>query len=401
MQKMEQSSSSCEAVDVVTVVDFRGENAAIYEGQALLLLASFMQHAGRARMFPFHFSCIGEPPNSVKTLAEEAGAHIHLIEPSGWRSDHFVGNKVRGLEIPTLSDRILLIDPDLIVLGDFSEVCRYRDCLAAGLDNHPKVSMEQWRHIYESLEEPFPEDRGSCIISEGGLPTTPRAWQHYQVPRRELRETLPYFNSGVVVVPVDWEFSKEWNTAYDDIAGTFHFNNRSRRSVLHSDQAAFALAAQRSLRVGRRFETLPASLHSQWRHLFIGEPSIEEMSILHLTTFLKTIRGRVLTDAMLREAVVDYFGPKMTRRMTRFAIGHAIEGSPSLGCRRLQNGKKQCRQLSQHVLTLCDQIVSPILRGASLTQNYNAKSTVRICTRSPESCKPERKLNSLEAELIA
>jgi len=362
-----------DVIDVVTVVDFRGENAAIYEGQALLLLASFMQHAGRSRTFPFYLACIGEPPISVMTLAREAGVEIHSVEPSAWRSDHFVGNKVRGLEIPTVSDRILLLDPDVIVLRDFSQVCQYRDCLAAGPDNHPKVSLEQWRHIYKTLREPFPADRGGCIIAQGGLPTTPRAWQRYQVPRRELRETVPYFNSGIVVVPVDWEFSKTWNKAYADIAGTFHDNNCLRRSILHSDQAAFALAVQRGQRTGRRMETLPSTLHAHWRHIFIGEPPIEQMSILHITTFLHTIRGRVLTDSMLRDAVTDYFGPKMTRRMTRTAVGHAVEGRPLLGWRRLQNGMKQCRRLSEYVLALCDQIVSPILRSASSTGN-GAKS---------------------------
>jgi hypothetical protein len=353
-------------LDVATVVDFRGENAAIYEGQALLFLASWQHNAGSSRLFPLHLACIGEPPQSVRRLAGQVGAHLHDVLPAGWRADHFVGNKVRGLEIPTVTDHVLLVDTDTVFLGDLADVARWRDCLAAGPDDHPKASLRQWRHIYQSLGEPLPELRGSCVIADYGLPTIPRAWQRYQVPKGELGRTVPYFNSGVVLVPASWRLAPAWAQAYRDITATFGDDADLRRSILHSDQAAFALVVERLRRQGRRIRTLPVIWHARWRHIYGGVPRIWQMKVLHLPTFLGTIRGRCLTCEQLRAAVRDYLGPKMTRRMARISAGHVLEGAPRLASQRFCQGRLQCRWLCAHLLGLCDQIVSPLLPPAAV-----------------------------------
>ncbi len=69
------------AFDVVTVPDFAGANAHIFEARALFFLASWMERAGAAKEFPVHLACIGEPPESVRWLAERAGASITVHEP--------------------------------------------------------------------------------------------------------------------------------------------------------------------------------------------------------------------------------------------------------------------------------------------------------------------------------
>ena len=178
-------------VDVVTVVDFRSSHTSRYEALVLLFMASWIQNAGLCRANPLHIAYLGEAPDSVIRMAQHVHAQLHCVAPMHWRTDHFVGNKLRGLEVPTETDHILLLDTDLLFLSDFSEILNYRGSLAAGLDDHPKVSVDAWRQIYAGLNEPLPAARGSCMLAESRLPLTPRAWARYQVPKQELRATLP------------------------------------------------------------------------------------------------------------------------------------------------------------------------------------------------------------------
>ena len=49
-------------IDVVTVPDFSGQAARTFEARTLLFLASWMANAGKARSWPLHLACIGQPP---------------------------------------------------------------------------------------------------------------------------------------------------------------------------------------------------------------------------------------------------------------------------------------------------------------------------------------------------
>src|ERR1051325_3921722 len=90
--------------DVVIVPDFSGKRARAFEARTLLFLASWIEFAGRARGFPLHVACIGEPPASVRWLVDRCGALISVHEPVG---DGLRGsaNKLRGLEVDARTDR--------------------------------------------------------------------------------------------------------------------------------------------------------------------------------------------------------------------------------------------------------------------------------------------------------
>ena len=62
--------------DVVTVPDFQGANPALFEARTLLFLGSWLENAGSAREWPLHLACIGEPPESVRRLAERCNAIV-------------------------------------------------------------------------------------------------------------------------------------------------------------------------------------------------------------------------------------------------------------------------------------------------------------------------------------
>ena len=87
-----------EPFDVVTVADFSGKSAHVFEARSLLFLASWLGNAGQARDYPLHLVCIGEPPDNVCKLARKAGARLTVHEPLAIGQVK-TANKLRGLEV--------------------------------------------------------------------------------------------------------------------------------------------------------------------------------------------------------------------------------------------------------------------------------------------------------------
>ena len=67
--------------DVVTVPDFSGKNARLFELRALFFLAFWLEYAGSCRDYPLHLACIGPPPESVRRLAARCNAAITIHNP--------------------------------------------------------------------------------------------------------------------------------------------------------------------------------------------------------------------------------------------------------------------------------------------------------------------------------
>ena|SRR5258708_15894068 len=84
--------------EIESVPDFSGPHPAVFEARSLLFLAAFCEYGGAARHFPLHLACIGEPPKTVRWLAERSGATLHAYPPKtdGPRG---MANKMRGLEL--------------------------------------------------------------------------------------------------------------------------------------------------------------------------------------------------------------------------------------------------------------------------------------------------------------
>ena len=103
-------------LDVVIVPDFSGRAAMLFEARALFFLASWLHVYGgrsmRRRAPRLHVCCIGDPPQSVATLAARAGASVECHRPI--REAGLI-NKLRGLDVQHRGGRLLLLDVDTLV----------------------------------------------------------------------------------------------------------------------------------------------------------------------------------------------------------------------------------------------------------------------------------------------
>ncbi len=221
-----------ERFDVVIVPDFLGRSAPVFEARTLFFLASWLENAGRAREFPLHLACIGEPPPAVRYLTSRCDAAISVHQPVEAGSSL---NKLRGLEIQGREERVLLLDVDIIVCGDFSRLGEIGHCIAASPAGKPRVPERYWERIYRALGLERPSERIACILGELNCP--PLKVVDYPGQNSALHAMTPYYNSGVIFVPWEADLRRLWEEHLRTISALFSQEDPGWRAVTLSDQA--------------------------------------------------------------------------------------------------------------------------------------------------------------------
>jgi hypothetical protein len=265
-------------LDVVTVPDFDGARRHQFEARTLLFLACWREYAGAARSFPLHLACIGEPPPSVRWLAARCGAAIHVYPPI--LVGEFRGlNKLRGLAVEETADRRLLLDTDVLVLSDFSDVARLGPGVATAAAFRARVPEEYWPPIYRAVGVPPPTRRIVSIV--GRLNEGRSVRPEHEAQNTESPAMLPYYNSGVLVVPGGLELAARWEAYTRTIAGLFGPGVAARRAVAASDQAGLAAALVALEAEGVPITEVPDRLHATWLHLYRRAVSVPDAAFLH------------------------------------------------------------------------------------------------------------------------
>ena len=184
--------------------------------------------------FRLHLACIGEPPGSVRQLADQCGAIVSLHEPLQL-NDGLTTNKLRGLETVGDGARLLLLDSDLLVLNELSSLPKVipADTFAAAPSCAHRVSDEYWERIYGTLNLPRPVERILSIRAERGL--------------NEATPMYPYYNSGVLMFPTGYNLRKFWEQDIASIRSIFLAQAKTKitpalLAVTASDQAGLATA---------------------------------------------------------------------------------------------------------------------------------------------------------------
>jgi hypothetical protein len=304
------SATAPRPFDVVIVPDFLGSRAHVQEGQAILFLSNWLQEYGNEARLPLHLACVGDPPATVRRLADRAGARLSSHAPISIQAGHHVGNKLRGREVAPETGRLLLLDVDTLILNDNSPLGHWESCLASAPDDCPQVTGDQWRRIYQGLQLDLPSDRSPCLAVELGLPDFSGRWLGYKVPRRERHESIPYYNSGVVLVPADCDLRSLWEENTCRIADLFPRQDGKLKWIHSSDQAGL------------------------------------------LVSFLHDLPKGPVTDDRMWKAVSYYLGQKLARRFSRLLVGEALCGTVLASTQRFQQARRQRRQLEHHLHVL-------------------------------------------------
>lgn len=285
------------ALDVVLVPDFRPKRRLLFEVRTLFFLASWLERAGAwaQENFALHLACIGEPPASVRGLAARAGATLSLHPPLALNHG-LTANKLRGLEIDARAERLLLLDADVLVLGDLRELVDRVPVGALGASpaGSHRVPDAYWEAIYAALDLPEPVDRMLSSKAESGL--------------QAAGPMFPYYNSGVLLVPRGCDLRRRWEQDLMAINALFQSPGVDGRkngglpgdhpaaraalppaitSITASDQAGLATAMQRLRLAGWPWHRLPEGFHVRPLHFEAGTMRLDETRLFHAIHFLR------------------------------------------------------------------------------------------------------------------
>lgn len=165
---------SAERVLVATVT----ENRPPFVHEAELLFRTLRQFGGTLS----HARCVAHfvgsaDPAAVERL-DKLGVATEIVEPFDERCPH--ANKIRMLETAEDFDYLVALDPDIVVTRDFSAHVMGASVAAKPVDNE-RLTLKQWEGLFARFGLALPPARytTSCAMAE----------------------TVPYFNSGVLVVP--------------------------------------------------------------------------------------------------------------------------------------------------------------------------------------------------------
>jgi hypothetical protein len=326
--------------DVITVPDFSEGSGAVFEARTLVFLATWLEHAGTSGGFPLHLACIGEPPASVRRLADRCQARITVHRPLALRRDHHVGNKLRGLEIEPRTDRFLLLDVDVAILSDLAPLSKLGTCVAACPDDAPNLTLADWRVIYEAIGMPRPRPI-TPLVRELDLPRFPRKMMGYEASDGQLDEMVPYFNGGVVFAPWACGLRDLWKRNIVRIADLFDEARGFRKWIHNSDQAALAVSLAMLEADGWNVRRLPDAYNARWQHLYAGRPLLGEIAVLHCCwNFLDSIAGKSVSADTMSEALDRFFNVKVRHRFQKLVFGDLLRLRPLQARRRWQDGRR-------------------------------------------------------------
>ena len=333
--------------EIITVPDFTGRARDRFEARAILFLASWLENAGAARGLPLQIACIGEPPDRVRRMADRAGAIVSVHEPLKL-AEARTANKLRGLEVTPRTGRYLLVDTDVVFLGDVSGLQALPDCIAAAPGSVARVPIRLWRRLYAELGLDFPDERMPLLHAELDLPAGGEPFEHQT---RETDASPPYYNGGVLFASWRHKLGSRWAECMERGARIVDASEDGAHGVLGSDQAGLALAVWSLRSQGGEFRRLPEAVHGRWRHLYRGAPEPAEMRILHTTGMMKDVTspGDFVPG---RPDPLEAWCERTRSRLSSLLRADLRRGRPVTGMRRFLEGRRRTRQIQERLMEI-------------------------------------------------
>ncbi len=319
--------------DVVVVPDFAGPRARMFEARTLLFLGSWLENAGAARAYPLHVACIGEPPASVRAMAKRCQAAITVHEPLRANQGRFQ-NKLRGLEIPGRTPTVLLLDADIVVLADPSELGRLGRVIAVDPTRRQKLPEANWTSLFTARGVEPPTHR---VVDTLG------------------RTRFPYYNSGVIYLPRDCGLRETWEQDMRAIAELFSGSDRVASMLGRNDQWGLAVSLERFRRQGTPVVLLPRGFHVRWIHLWQGRGKPGNVTLFHAARLFEWELDRLALRHQLRYSRVKWL---LSRRDVRRAWD---AGKP----RDVTRSLWRVYEVGLRMQRIWDRQVEPVLREGS------------------------------------
>jgi hypothetical protein len=320
-----------EGFDVVIVPDFSGRSSVTFEARTLYFLASWLEFSDASGKFPLHIACIGEPPRSVRTLAERCGAAITVHEPAPPELGVYA-NKLRGFEVSLQTRRIALLDVDILLLSDLSVLADAVpvDTISANPSHAPILLPEMFDDLYARLGVPPPTER----MADFHLTLDMSESEVAELTRNS--DLVPTYNTGVIVAPRDSDLARVW-TEHLKVLGEYRDRWNQQLRPYHmavTDEPAFATALHALRLGGAPFVRLPDKFNCRWRHLYRRTPSMRELVIFHMTSsfaYGKNLEEKLSPAAWgYQKKLIKRYGKRWLRHSgshARGAVRHLLPAS--------------------------------------------------------------------------
>ncbi len=235
----------------------------------------------------------------VRELLEQAGVDVKIDSRFDSRCPH--ANKLRMLEDVDGIDLLVAMDVDMVVARDFSQHL-HRGVVGAKIVDVNPLTDSEWQQLYDYAGLTMPGERYVCT-SDGGI-------------------TPPYFNSGLITIPVEWItlLRAAWGLYVGwllDATGDLPW---LERHAFFTDQLALALALQA---IGCPRQPLPIEMNFP-THIAVApvfSPQDVEPCVLHY-------HDRVNADGTL--APTSYRSPNLAVRRVNAAIQGDVAGGAEI-----------------------------------------------------------------------
>ena len=320
--------------DVAVVPDFSPEQSRRFEILTLLFLASWLKSSEKNRDLPLHLVCIGEPPDTVRNLGKRARAQITVHEPHRYGG---FANKLRGFEIEPLTDHLLLLDADMLVMGNLTPLAGIlgESTVSAAVSNGPcLVPPQKNRELYKILNLQYPTE--SCPPLDIALDT------NFSENFAETTEFPPFYNGGIVFSPWDSNLGQTWGSHLETLRELTV--KRARRSNQPSLATSIAAVRER----GYDFRLLPDAYHARWQHVAAGILKTADIKLLHTCGFGRwSSKGNNNTS---RQEIDIY--QQNTLRLTRELKNHKSKFKQWLHARTMKPQLAQFRRIHDFMDTL-------------------------------------------------
>ena len=257
--------------DVVIVADFSDQNLNRFETLTLFFLASWLEFGGSSRELPLHIACIGDPPDTVKSLAGECNALISIHSPILFGG---FANKLRGFDVDRKTDHLLLLDSDMLILSSIHQLLEVlgENCISASATNGPCiVPPKEWREVHEMLSIPYPEQQVVPLNKEVDC--------FLSLPYRDWEFFPPYYNGGIVFSPWDSGLGEIWR------GHLIKITEIAERKAKRSNQPSLCTAITYLQTKGVNFQLLPDEYHVRWQHIASGAVTSKNAKLMHTIGF--------------------------------------------------------------------------------------------------------------------
>jgi hypothetical protein len=325
------------AIDVVVCPDFDGPLRRVFEARTLLFLGSWLEHEGDSRSWPLHVVCTGEPPVSVRELAERCGAAVQVREGFSGLGNRIM-NRLRGLEIESRTGRILMVDCDCVVLRDLRPLLELGDCFAAIVGPRNPLPASAWQEIFQVAGVEMPAERVEPWVVQAAdrLPV--------EEFRRTEREPMPpYFQAAVYLVPAGSSLRENWERIQRLLSQRYADRPYPYDRFWKKTQCALAICVAILAKEGIPWRLAPPAINVSALTYAAGDVSYEETLIFHAPTiFRRGPEGEPLDpvrelelyrESQIRRLFADSRARRLMRWLRRTPLDERAESAVKLSDR--------------------------------------------------------------------